>query len=362
LGGWYWESGFDHDPFEKSEYIRDWNLRAAFGAWDALKNTDQVFPNHKLNWIAYVAGKRESRRLLGDIVLTKDDLLSGKRYEDGCVPTGWKIDVHIPDERYLPGFEGDAFISKALFTDYPQPFWIPYRCLYSRNIDNLFMAGRDISVTHEALGATRVMRTGGCMGEVVGIAASIARAYDTTPRNVWKEHSEEFLDLLRRPRYATVRQRIPRELVGSVGENVARAASVNVSGTYQPRYHRRFVNDGMATAGDNERRWISQAETESWITFDLPSPRAVAAMWIVSGHWSGSQLAGIMEDFVLQYNAEGNWVDVESTRTTGNTCSSIVLQFDAVESARYRLLITKAPDQLARIWEVQLFAPKSVER
>lgn len=132
LGGWYWESGFDHDPFEKSEYIRDWNFRAAYGAWAALKNVDKVLPNHKLNWMAHIAGKRESRRLLGDVILSKDDLITGKEYPDGCVPTGWKIDLHLPHPAYEKGFEGDAFISRALFTGTKQPYWVPYRCLYSR--------------------------------------------------------------------------------------------------------------------------------------------------------------------------------------------------------------------------------------
>ena len=168
LGGWYWESGFDHDPLEKVEYIRDWNFRAMYGAWDAMKNVDRVLPNYKLNWAAYVEGKRESRRLLGDLVLTKADLVEARHYPDGCVPTGWEIDIHRPDKRFDRGFEHDAFISHADFGSYPQPFWIPYRCLYSRNVANLFMAGRCISVTHEALGAVRVMRTGGCMGEMRG--------------------------------------------------------------------------------------------------------------------------------------------------------------------------------------------------
>ena len=90
-----------------------------YGAWDAMKNVDRVLPNHKLNWAAYVLGKRESRRLLGDVVLTKDDLIEAERYPDGCVPTGWKIDLHLPDKRYEKGFEGDAFIAKADFGDYP---------------------------------------------------------------------------------------------------------------------------------------------------------------------------------------------------------------------------------------------------
>jgi len=196
LGGWYWESGFDHDPFARSEYIRDWNFRAAYGAWDALKNVDKVYPNHKLNWVAHVAGKRESRRLLGDVILSKEDLLDGKQYDDGCVPTGWKMDLHLPDPRYEQGFEGDAFIAKAHFTDYPRPYWIPYRCLYSRNVPNLFMAGRDVSVTHEALGTVRVMRTGGCMGEIVGMAASICKRYDGDPRAVYEHYLGELKKLM----------------------------------------------------------------------------------------------------------------------------------------------------------------------
>ena len=70
LGVWFWESGFDHDPIAKGEYIRDWNFRAMYGAWDALKNVDKVYPTHKLNWAAYISGPRESRRLVGDVMLT----------------------------------------------------------------------------------------------------------------------------------------------------------------------------------------------------------------------------------------------------------------------------------------------------
>jgi hypothetical protein len=87
---------------------------------------------------------------------------------------------------------------RAEFGVYPQPFWIPYRCLYSRNVANLFMAGRDISVTHEALGAVRVMRTGGCMGEVVGMAASLCRKHRTEPRAIYERHLLELQELMRR--------------------------------------------------------------------------------------------------------------------------------------------------------------------
>ena len=197
LGGWYWESGFDYDPITEGERIRDNNFRAMYGAWDALKNVDKLYPNHKLNWCAYVSGMRESRRLMGDIILTKEHILSGHEFDDGCVATGWDIDLHLPHEAYQKGFEGDEFISKALFTRYPQPYWVPYRSLYSHNMNNLFMAGRDISVTHEALGAVRVMRTCGLMGEIVGMAAYLCRENETSPRGVYQDHLDELKALMR---------------------------------------------------------------------------------------------------------------------------------------------------------------------
>lgn len=198
LGGWYWESGFDRHPIDDMECVRDWNFRAMYGAWDALKNVDRVLPNHRLNWSAHILGKRESRRLMGDVVLTKADLVNGKSYPDGCVPTGWKIDLHLPDPRYAKGFEGDAFIAEAHYTSYKMPYWVPYRCLYSRNVPNLFMAGRDISVTHEALGAVRVMRTGGMMGEIVGMAALLCKQRECDPRSVYEQYLSGLKELMRR--------------------------------------------------------------------------------------------------------------------------------------------------------------------
>jgi len=198
LGGWYWESGFDHDPIAKDEYIRDNNFRAMYGAWDCLKNVDKAYPAYKLNWCSYVSGKRESRRLLGDIILTQEHLMSGHKFPDGCVPTGWDIDLHLPHESYQKGFEGNEFISKAIFTKYPRPYWLPYRCLYSRNIGNLFMAGRDVSVTHDALGAVRVMRTGGLMGEIVGMAAWVCNKRNTTPRGVYENFMDDLKETMKK--------------------------------------------------------------------------------------------------------------------------------------------------------------------
>jgi hypothetical protein len=194
LGGWYWESGMEHDPIEKAEYARDLNFRAMYGAWDCLKNTDGDYPTHRLGNACYIGGKRESRRLLGDIVLTKSDVYKGAAFDDACVPSTWNFDVHYPDRRYYAAFhEGDAFLTYDYHEKFNTPYFIPYRCLYSRNIGNLFMAGRNVSVSHDALGTVRVMRTGGMMGEVVGKAAKICRERGAAPREVYTKHLAEFI-------------------------------------------------------------------------------------------------------------------------------------------------------------------------
>ena len=185
---------FARSAREKAEYIRDLNFRAMYGAWDAVKNVDGEYPSHRLSFCAYIAGKRESRRLLGDVVLTKQDVQKGRYQEDGCVPSTWSFDVHYPDRRFYSAFhEGDAFIAGAYYEQFPGPYFVPYRVLYSRNIANLFMAGRNVSVSHDALGNVRVMRTGGMMGEVVGYAAKLCCKFDIQPREVYTEHLEEFI-------------------------------------------------------------------------------------------------------------------------------------------------------------------------
>ena len=202
LGGWFWESGFDQDPITNVEQIRDLNLRAMYGAWDALKNVDHLYPNYRIGWAAFIAGKRESRRLLGDLVLTVDDFLTNRIFTDGAFPCTWHIDLHSPDKNFQKGLEGEEFISRATEGkgyEYHGPYWAPYRCLYSRNVTNLFMAGRDISVTHDALGPVRVMRTCGMMGEIVGKAAWICVLHATTPRGVYENYLPLLKELMSQP-------------------------------------------------------------------------------------------------------------------------------------------------------------------
>ena len=195
------ESGFNQDPINGAEKIRDWNLRAAFGAFGALKRESE-YANAALKWVSFVGGPRESRRLEGDVMLTREDIVEQRAFPDGCVPTTWDIDLHYPKEQFAKKFADNPFISRADFgagVDRKIGYPIPYRCFYSKNVPNLFMAGRDISVTHEALGTVRVMRTCGMMGEVVGKAAYLAVRHSSTPRGVYESYLLSLIDLLEQP-------------------------------------------------------------------------------------------------------------------------------------------------------------------
>jgi hypothetical protein len=203
-GEWFWESGFNKHPINDLELIRDWNLRAVFGAFNAMKNRDGKADHAKakLDWVAYIGGTRESRRIVGDVMLTQEDIVSKREFPDGCVPSTWSIDLHFPKQEFAKKFPENPFISYADHdrrVDRQYGYPIPYRTLYSVNVNNLFMAGRNISVTDVALGTVRVMKTIGMMGEVVGKAASVAVRRNCTPREVYTLYWSEMDQLLKLP-------------------------------------------------------------------------------------------------------------------------------------------------------------------
>ncbi len=191
---WWVELGGMHDTIRDAEWIRDELFRINIGLWDHVKNHCPKYrqrnANRELVWINHILGKRESRRLLGDYVLSQRDYEENIVHPDTVAYGGWGIDVHNP--------QGFWARSTVYFVAYRRKVSIPFRCLYSRNIANLMMAGRDISATHVALGGVRVMRTTCLMGQAVGTAAAIAKKYATTPRGIYQRHIKELQQTLLR--------------------------------------------------------------------------------------------------------------------------------------------------------------------
>lgn len=198
-GDWEQETGFDRDMVKEIEYIRDYGLRAIYANWSYQKNhcgEKERYANWQLKWVSALGGKRESYRVKGDYVLTQRDFEEEIDYPDATAKITWGIDLHYPDPTNGERF-GEAFRSFAYHLGIPFACPVPYRCLYSKDIDNLFLGGRLISASHVAFSAIRVMRTLGMLGEVVGIAASICKKHLCVPRDIYLGHLEELKEAMR---------------------------------------------------------------------------------------------------------------------------------------------------------------------
>jgi len=213
-GEWQWEySKNELSQIDDAETIRDHMFKAIYGSFYNYKNptsgnqiTDkgklstidishqqQKADSLKLKWVSYLLGKRESRRFVGDYIFTFNDARDLTKFEDAVVFEKRDVDVHF--QINLLDQEDPDFISEAMFYKTGE-YSIPYRSLYSKNISNLFMAGRNFSCSHVGLGGPRVMRTTGQMGAAVGIAASVCKKYNAKPRDVYTTFLDEYLELI----------------------------------------------------------------------------------------------------------------------------------------------------------------------
>jgi len=192
-GYWWIELGGQYDDIIKSgEEIRDELLKCVYGVWDHLKNCgDHGVANYDLDWVGIVPGYRESRRLVGDYILTENDIRDNRIFDDAVAYGGWPMDEHtkngIMDFDKLP----------ARILNFEGSYTIPYRCYYSKDITNLMMAGRNISTSKMSFGSTRVMGTCAIGGQACGTAAAMAIKYKCTPKDINQRISELQQTLLR---------------------------------------------------------------------------------------------------------------------------------------------------------------------
>lgn len=178
---WYLELGGDRDTITDTEEISKELIALAAGTWDRIKNSGGYDSSKwDLEFFGFLPGKRESRRMIGEYTITQRDISENKIFEDTAAYGGWPLDVHYPE-----GFERDGEVNTA--TETPSPYCVPYRAMYSKNVSNLFFAGRNISVTHMALSSTRVQATCAVIGQAVGTAAALSSKYGLSPHEVYLE-------------------------------------------------------------------------------------------------------------------------------------------------------------------------------
>ena len=179
-GEWNWEYGIRRDVIKEGEAVRDRLLLAIYGAFSLAKK-NPVNSRLVLDNVPFLLGKRESRRLLGDWIYSEKDVTETRLFEDAIAAGSWSVDLHYDD--FKPGVD---FLTTCRQPHYGR-YWIPYRSIYSRNIANLFMAGRCFSCTHVGLGGPRVINTLSQIGCAAGEAAAMCKARGCEPRDIWKK-------------------------------------------------------------------------------------------------------------------------------------------------------------------------------
>ena len=266
---WKLELGGTRDTFVDAEDIRDDLFRLIFGIWDHVKNhcpeNAAQAATWDLGWVGHVAGKRETRRLIGDIVLTQNDIGSQALFPDRVAYGAWSVDDHYPEGFFHKGPTGRHF-DGADHHYRGVPFSIPFRSLYSRNVDNLMMAGRNHSASHLGMSDTRVMITCAVMGHAAGVGAALCVAKDLSPRGVYQDCIEHLQQQLLKEgafiiglRAKDARDAAPRARIGAssecVWDNGGTMAATNVI-------------DGYARAiGEHTHAWS-------------PDPNAPGPHWI----------------------------------------------------------------------------------
>jgi hypothetical protein len=266
MGYWWVELGGEQHSIHDTEKLRDELLKITFGVWDHIKNrcsNRQAAANWALDWVQFLPAKRESRRYIGEHVLTQNDIESGGHFSDNVAYGGWTMDDHHP-----AGFNAVRVSAPAtIFHHSPSPYGIPYRCLYSRNVTNLMFAGRNASCTHTAMSSTRVMGTGCSMGQAVGTAAALAISRGLLPAQLNEHMAELQQSLLRDDAYIPY---LAQELPG-----LTRAAHLSASqGNPEP------VRDGIhRPIGKNVHAWIAQ--TGDQLTYEFTQPEWINQISLV---------------------------------------------------------------------------------
>lgn len=361
-GHWWIEYGGELDVIKDIEKIRDHLLACLMGVWDHVKNGGKHnAENWALTWFSFVPGKRESRRIIGEHILTEVDLLDLKQFPDAVAHGGWSIDTHPP-----AGIHSPEPPSKHLNT--PDVYGIPLRSLIARDVRNLMMAGRCHSATHMAMASTRVAATAAVMGQAAGTAAAIALQHDCLPGAVASDHISELQQALLRDD-----QFIPN-VANEDPADLARQAEVSASSATADGAPEKVI-DGITRLRDGDiHQWVS-AEGEvcpQWLQLEWPQPITLRELHLTfdtgfarpltltqSDGFNSRFIRGpqpeTVRDYAIEVRENGQWREL--ARIHDNFLRKVVHEFEPVEVEAVRLVVNRTNgDPQARVYEVRVYA------
>jgi len=377
-GFWWLEWGGHLDTIADNEEIRDEVAAILFGVWDHIKNSG-LYPGAEfwaLEWFGFMPGKRESRRFLGQTILTESDVMGSRRHADAIAYGGWFVDTHPPKGVDSP--EEPPCIQHWV----PHLFDIPLGCCISRNIPNLMFAGRNISATHIAFASTRVMATCAAIGQAVGIAAAHALRHGIGPAELRAAPSA----------IPAIQQEILRQdgyLIGIANgdpADIARSATVTASSespgspatNILSGFTRSVHGEGGASpdrAVPGTHRWMSDPSggLPAWIQLEWGAPITFSEIRLVFDtglhreltlsmsekvtskmRWGSPQPETVSDYRVEACDGSGDWYPL--ARVSGNYRRLAIHRLDEpVTTEKLRVVVEKtngAPE--ARIMEIRV--------
>ncbi len=357
------EYGAELNTILDAVQIREELLRILYGVWDHIKNHGNYgAENYVLSWVGSVPGKRESRRVVGDYVLSQKNLTQPSELPDAVAYGGWPIDVHNPA----------GFYAEKKWLDYThldQPYPIPYRCYYSRDVDNLFLAGRIISATHVAHGSTRLIRTCGVGGQAVGTAAALCIKYGMLPRALGRDHIAELQQALLKHdcHIPGIRNQDPDDLAPRAQ---IRASSEFTDPESDHAYAAQSVVSGLSRGTvDAENLWMSapmSIDSEPWIALRWDDPVKVSCVHLTFDTGVREQrffdrpvlgaVRTCVKDCLLEYASKGgDWQPL--VEVSGNFLRHRILTFDTITTRALRVRMTATNgDKHARLYEIRAYA------
>lgn len=366
-GYWWIEWGGHMNTIRDNERIRFELLGIVMGVWDYIKNSGK-FPsaaNWAMDWVGMLPGKREARRLVGDHMLTQMDLMGlNPEFDDAVCIGGWNLDEHPPT-----GFE-DPELPPFVSIKLKDVYNIPLRSLYSKNIRNLFMAGRNISATHTAFSSTRVMATCAVEGQAIGTAAATCIKDNLLPRGLYEDKAK-----LKALQQTLLRD--DQSIKGLKNEDpldLARGAKVTASGEDANCQAAHVINGWTRIVPGYENQWAAPLGPEgAWIELAWEKPQTMRQVQLVFDSGFIRELTLTANDsanatiiraaqpetvkkYVLQYQAEdGQWKELASV--DGNHQRLRRHDFAPVVAKRVRVQVKETNgDKLAKIFEVRCYA------
>ncbi|QHI69942.1 FAD-dependent oxidoreductase [Tichowtungia aerotolerans] len=353
-GIWWIEYPGTTDDLNDPEGARDELLRINFSFWNHMKN---IWPERgrlaefRLDYVPFSNAKRETRRLIGDYVLNQNDCVADRHFEDAIGHAGWMLDIHATKGIFSTTGPFDSHQKIPVCE-------IPYRCLYSRNIENLMMAGRNISVTHYALGTVRVQGQTSLTGQAAGTAAALACLNGTTPRAIYEKHIGQLQQTLLKED-----QFIPKVL-NCDSQDLARTASVRASGS-APNCAPENVINGIARPWPGESNiWRSAAgeALPQWIELTLQEPAEISMVQcafdtdlsVPLPNQRCSCPKGCVRNYFIEVYADGQWKTV--ARETGNFQRFRRHSFSPVIAEKVRLVAESVQDvSQAIVHEIRIY-------